>query len=291
MRFNRLSALLLAALCAGCSITTVKEVPPAAAMMTPAHDNFHSTLWMQRSVEYQANVRGSFAQARRQLELALVSPTWDALPPAERALIGDAESLPPAVIVDVDETMLDNSPFQARGVRDDQPYDFERWKGWSDERRALALPGAREFAQAAADRGVTVYYVTNRKYPHELDSTAENLLMLGFPLADDRSNMLLKGDPRAAADDKIARRAWVGARHRVLLLIGDQLGDFVADTKVTAGQQEARAAPYVAWWGERWFMLPNPTYGGWQDGVLKECDAALRDKDPRACLRSGLRLN
>ena len=291
MPFDRLSVLLLAALLAGCSVSPLKELPVAAVAMTPAHDNLYSTLWMQRSMEYQASVRGSFNQARRQLDAALAQPQWDALPPAERAALGDAQSLPPAVIVDVDETMLDNSPFQARGVRDDLPYEFERWKGWSSERRALALPGAREFAQAAADRGVTVYYVTNRKHPEEVESTADNLLMLGFPVSEDLSNLLLKGDPRAAADDKIARRGWVGARHRVLLLVGDQLGDFVAGTKVAAGEQTALAAPFGAWWGERWFMLPNPTYGGWQDGVSQECDAALRKRDARACLRSGLRMN
>ncbi len=294
---TRTATLCLALLLAACATTAPPSPQGAALATTPAHDNLNATLWMQNSAEYEALLRGTYAQARRQLEVALATPSWDALVPSERPIGSGFESLPPAVIVDIDETMLDNSPFQARGIRDRQDYNLERWIAWSNERRARALPGALEFARAAADRGVTVWFISNRKHEGEVDSTADNLLALGFPLLDDRSNLLLKGDPRAPASEKAPRRAYVGARHRVLLLVGDQLGDFhepeVAPEAVTDSAARQRAvAAFAPWWGERWFMLPNPAYGDWERVLTVGCSAEQAASDRRACLHAhGLRMD
>ncbi len=282
-------ALLLAA-CAG-TATRPEPAAPAAAALTAPHDNLHATLWMQTSAEYAAAVRGGFHQARRMLDAALADPAWDALPREERALASGFEALPPAVIVDADETMIDNSPFQARGVRDDTVYTRELWLGWSLERRARAIPGAVEFARYAEQHGVAVYFVTNRMHDGEVDSTADNLRALGFPVAEDRANLLLSGDPRAPAHEKRERRQWVGARHRVLLMLGDNLGDFVDGHDGSRAARNRVAAAYADWWGERWIMLPNPAYGHWVSALLQDCDPALRERDPRACLHAGLRMD
>ncbi len=283
-----LGLLLASLLLSACASQSTRAPESVAVTLAPAHDNLHATLWMQASAEYQASMRGSFAQARQQLDQALATSDWDALPPAERAIGSGFESLPPAIIVDVDETMLDNSAFQARGVRDDLTFSSERWQAWSNERRALALPGALEFAGYAAARGVTVYFVTNRSHVAEQSATADNLSALGFPVLADQSNLLLKGDPRAPATEKSARRAWVGARHRVLLMLGDQLGDFVDPPANRAGRQQAMAA-HLGWWGERWIMLPNPTYGDWERALSADCSPAEVQADRRACVRRNLR--
>lgn len=281
------SALLLAA----CAATAPRPEAAAAVASTAPHDNLHATLWMQTSAEYTAAVRGSFHQARRMLDVALGDPAWDALPREERTLGSGFETLPPAVIVDADETMIDNSPFQARGVRDDTVYTRELWLGWSLERRARAIPGAVEFARYAEQHGVTVYFVTNRMHEGEIESTADNLRALGFPVAEDRSNLLLSGDPRAPAHEKRERRQWVGARHRVLLMLGDNLGDFIDGHDGSRAGRNRAAAAYADWWGERWIMLPNPAYGHWVSALMQDCDAALRDRDPRACLHAALRMD
>jgi 5'-nucleotidase (lipoprotein e(P4) family) len=252
----RPAILVFALFLSACATTPSRAPQPLAA--TPGHDHLNATLWMQDSAEYRALLRGSYAQARRQLDLALASPDWDAVVPAERGLHSGFEALPPAIIVDADETLLDNSPFQARGVRDDQPYTPERWLAWSLERRALALPGALEFTRYAADRGVTVFFVTNRLHASERDSTADNLLALGFPVLADRSNLFLKGDPRAPVSAKSARRGYIAANHRVLLMLGDQLGDFVDADESSRDARRRTADAFDGWWGERWFMLPNP---------------------------------
>lgn len=280
------SAALAAAVLAGCASRPLVEPAPAAAPAA-AHFNLNAVLWMQRAVEYQAAARGAFFLAGRQLETALADPAWDALPTDERAGHPLAD-LPPAVIVDADETMIDNSAFQARLVRDGTRFTPEGWLGWVDERRARAVPGAVEFAQAAAARGVTVLFVTNRRTPEERQQTVDNLRALGFPLAADQSNLLLLGDPRGAGSEKSARRRWVAAHYRVLLLLGDNLGDFVDQGSLGIAARDALVEPYRGWWGERWIMLPNPSYGSWEGAILRDCDAAL-GADPVACRRAALR--
>jgi acid phosphatase len=287
----RPSLLLASLLLTACAATAPRVSEAPAAALTPAHDNLNAALWMQSSAEYAAVVRGAYNQARRTLDLALVTPDWDALPPSERPIRSGFEALPPAIIVDADETLIDNSPFQARGVRDDEPFSAERWQAWSNERRARALPGALEFTRYAADRGVTVYFVTNRAYAGELDATADNLLALGFPVLPDRSNLLLKGDPRAAESAKATRRGYVAARHRVLLLLGDQLGDFFDGAGPDAASRLSAAAAYQSWWGERWVMLPNPAYGDWERVLTHDCPDELVAADRRACLVSALRMH
>jgi 5'-nucleotidase (lipoprotein e(P4) family) len=279
-----------AAFLAGCAPATVREAPtaPSAISVPAAHDNLNATAWMQSAAEYEANVRGTFAAALVQLDAALADRSWDALPESERS--DGFESRPPAIIVDADETMIDNSPFQARGVRDGVGYEQARWVAWVNERRARAMPGALEFAQAATERGVTIYFITNRDAPTEGESTLANLRALGFPVAADGSNLLPRGDARAPARDKTERRRWVGARHRVVMMLGDNLGDFLEGASTTVAARQALIAPYAQWWGRRWFMLPNPSYGSWESALLAGCDRA-KEHDGRSCKLEQLRID
>lgn len=287
MRILPPSILLAALLLAGCATPGRDVAPPSAAApaaTAQAHDNLHATIWMQSAAEYTAAVQGSFNLASAQLERALADPSWDALPPPERggqSLAG----LKPAVIVDADETMIDNSPFQARGIRDNQPYSLSRWQAWVNERKARALPGALEFARRADALGVTVFFVTNREHPAEREATVDNLRALGFPISADASNVILAGDPRATEHEKATRRQWVGREHRVLLMLGDNLGDFLDGIRTGVDERRAMVDTYKAWWGERWIMLPNPSYGSWESAAKRACaDAKAPD-----CLRSVLR--
>jgi len=287
MRILPPSILLAALLLAGCATTGRDVEPGAGAPAAPparAHNNLNATVWMQSAAEYTAAVQGGFNLASAQLERALADPNWDALPPPERggqSLAG----LKPAVIVDADETMIDNSPFQARGIRDGQPYSLPRWQAWVKERKARALPGALEFASRAQQLGVTVFFVTNREHAAEREATVDNLRALGFPIAADASNVILAGDPRAMEHEKATRRQWVGREHRVLLMLGDNLGDFLDGINTGVGERRAMVETYKRWWGERWIMLPNPSYGSWEGAARRACaDAKAPD-----CLHTVLR--
>lgn len=227
----------------------------------PANDQLDAVLWTQTSIEHELIYRQVFASATRQLDAALADPTWDALPLPPRNLSG----LPPAVVVDIDETVLDNVPLNARDILTNQVYSYDRWNTWVDQAKAQALPGAVEFLQAADKKGITVYYITNREHS-QVQATVNNLRLRGFPVAHNEQVLAAStptGHCEQAGYGKNCRRQWVASHARVLMLAGDSFGDFVQAEHNTLADQRKAAAPYLAWLGQRWFLLPNPTYGNW----------------------------
>ena len=284
-------AVLGLALLGGCAVAPERAAAPTAAAQattaTPAHDNLNATLWMQGSVEYSAVTLQVFRQACAALDAALADPRWSALPVPEQRHAGGFESRPPAVIADLDETLIDNSPYQARRVVAGGSYDPDSWRAWVAEADARAVPGALEFARCAQERGVALVYVSNRKHEGERAATIANLQALGFPLDDSHALVLLRGDSRGPDREKGTRRAWVAQRYRVLQLLGDNLGDFLDGVDATPAARVAMTDRYQDWWGERWFMLPNPSYGSWEDALSVDC--ATPD-DRAACKRAQLRL-
>ncbi len=280
IRPTLLATSLLLALLAGCDTVPTRAVAtpapsapaeavtPAAPTGPAANDNLNAVVWMQTSVEFRLLAGQAFRGALMQLDRALKSPGWDALPKEDRANI--AAGLPPAVIVDVDETVLDNTPYQARLVRDDKGFDDFTWNAWIQERAARPVPGALEFARAAAARGITIYYISNRT-ADQGPATVDNLRKDGFPIKDD-SQFLGLGTVvdgcEADGSEKNCRRQLVGRTHRVLMQFGDQLGDFVTIVANTPQGREQAVRPYLGWVGERWFVLPNPTYGSWEQALF-----------------------
>ena len=260
------SSVLLLAL--GCASAQPTPAPPAVASAPPSaafsYDVLNAHLWQQTAEEYRASALQAYAAARRALDAALADPSWTAA--LEQA--GDFSQRPPAIILDVDETVLDNSPYATRQIRKQQRYTRDTWNAWCEERAAPAIAGALDFTRHAAARGVTVFFVTNRDTAlHE--ATKENLRRQGFPLAGDRETVFTRGMREEWKDsDKGPRRKAVADEFRVLLLVGDDLGDFLSGVRTTPPERAALAAPYAAYWGTRWIVLPNPVYGSWEDALL-----------------------
>ena len=233
-----------------------------------ADDNLNAVLWMQRSEEYRALAEQTYRAAADRLDEALRQPNWDALVPEERG--NDAKGLKPAVVMDVDETVLDNSPYQARLIRDGKEYDEVTWAQWVAEKKAKPVPGVVDFAKAAAAKGVTILYISNRAV-HLQEATLANLRAVGMPVADDSVFLGLGTvvkDCEQNGSEKNCRRRLAGQRYRVLMQFGDQLGDFV---QVLANTPQGRGElldQYDDWFGERWWMLPNPSYGGWEPALF-----------------------
>jgi 5'-nucleotidase (lipoprotein e(P4) family) len=170
---------------------------------------------------------------------------------------------PAAIVLDIDETILDNSPFQAKMIETGKPFSRELWKSWTDLGSAEALPGAIEFLNTVQSLGVEIYYISNRQ-TDELESTIQNMTNLGFPELE-RSHFLFK----EKTSNKDARRAIVNKDYDVLLFIGDNLNDFsnfLGDRKENYGKTLlANNKDFI---GQRFIILPNPMYGSWED-VLK----------------------
>ena len=259
--------------------------PPAAPPPTPSaeaprseHPTLYGTLWIQTAAEYRASAWQAYAAARASLARALADSTWTAA--VEQEGTGYA-GLPPAIILDVDETVLDNSPNQARVIRAGGEFDPEAWAEWVEEGRAPPVPGAPEFLARADSLGVTVFYVTNRDAPNEA-ATRRNLQAAGLPLDPDVDTVLLRGEREAWASDKSSRRRVVAERYRVVLLVGDDFNDFVP-ANLPRGERDRLVERYRDRWGERWIVLPNPTYGSWERALYS--GATDPDEADRARLR------
>lgn len=242
---------------------------PAAPAGPPANDNLNAVAWTQTAIERDLIYRQAWRDAREQLARALADRRWEALPQGTRKAPYKGRNT--AVIVDVDETVLDNSPYQARLVRDGTSFDEFSWAEWCREERAAAIPGALEFAREAARRGVTVFYLSNRASDLR-DATLANLRKLGFPLPENKNVFLGLGTFVEGCEqdgsEKGCRRELIARDHRVLMQVGDQLGDFVdIEANTPAGRRDA-IAPYLDWIGTRWFVLPNPTYGSWEPALF-----------------------
>ncbi|AWV05951.1 5'-nucleotidase, lipoprotein e(P4) family [Marilutibacter maris] len=237
----------------------------------PADDNLNAVLWVQTSSEYQALTEQTYKAAADHLDKALSEAHWDALVPSERAgTAGLDGSLKPAVIMDVDETVLDNSPYQARLIRDGQAYDEVSWAAWVAEKKAKPVPGVLDFATAAAAKGVTILYLSNRA-EHLQEATLANLREVGMPVASEDVFLglgtFVEGCEQNGSE-KVCRRQLAGRQYRVLMQFGDQLGDFVEVLDNTAAGREPLMEEYGDWFGERWWMLPNPTYGSWEPAAF-----------------------
>lgn len=275
MRPNALVLLAAGLLAGGCAThpALAPQSPSPAPVAQaepgpPADDSLNATVWFQTSVERDLVYTAIYRAAGHRLDAALRDKRWDALPKEERT--NDASRLPPAIIVDVDETVLDNSPSQVRQIRERRGFNEAAWGEWVTERAAKALPGAAEFLNAAAEKGVTVFYISNRD-ASLADATIANLREAGFPLKDDRQFLglgtFVEGCEQNGSE-KTCRRQLVGGKYRVLMQFGDQVGDFVqilANTR--AGRRDA-IAPYLPWIGERWWALPNPLYGSWEPALF-----------------------
>jgi 5'-nucleotidase (lipoprotein e(P4) family) len=255
----------------------------AAAAEEPGSELLQPTLWMQWAPEYRANVQQVYRLATERI--ANPQPGTAALEqvgmPAEQLA-----RLPTAVVLDLDETVFDNSIYQARLVRDRVRYDTRTWGEWVMAAQAEAVPGAREFIAAARRLGHTVFYVSNRDCATPAGTaadpcpaktaTARNLIALGIDAVADPQRMLLRGE-RSEWATKSARRAFIATQYRIIAMVGDDLGDFV-DPRVFAGDR-AR----LEWrFGVNWFVLPNPIYGSWTNRfvALEDKRAALRTEPP-----------
>ena len=174
---------------------------------------------------------------------------------------------PWAVVLDIDETTLDNSAYQLELGTYGTGYDDASWNAWVTRREAPAVPGVLAFIDGVRDLGGNVAWVSNR-FAVSTDDTRANLAAEELWHVNDR--LCLKGDPEYT---KVVRRAevaagqgacgWEGTPMEVVVFIGDQLGDLPG-----TGEPFPEAGEDAAF-GTRFFLLPNPMYGPWARRVTR----------------------
>lgn len=236
---------------------------------SPRTDN--AILWIQHSVEYRALSLQSYTEAGRDLEGFLADSSWSALPGIE----GNPE-LPPAIILDVDETAVSNYDFQLNHL----PYSSEKHFRWSREHHAVEVPGSVDFVNAAQAAGVEVFFVTNRPCEEiagvegwcpQKESTLGDLQEAGY--TTDADHVLLAWEQEGWGKEKLTRRHHIAETHRVIMLFGDDISDFIECTRsspvdpctvpATRESRHAALADYDDLWGHGWYILPNPMHGSW----------------------------
>lgn len=275
MRLRLPTSLLALVLLAGCAVaprhpaTTATPAPtPTAATTVAANDNLNAVAWSQTAIEHDLIYLQTYRDAQARLLAAMKDRQWDALTRDDR--VAPAAGLQPAVVLDIDETVLDNSPYQARLVRSGGEYNEADWAEWCRQESARALPGVVEFTQFAAKHGIAVLYVSNRA--KDLDQvTLANLRKVGLPVSGPEAFLglgtFVEGCEQVGTE-KGCRRQLISRKYRVLMQFGDQIGDFVTVLANNAAGRQRAIAPYMGWIGSRWFVLPNATYGSWEPALF-----------------------
>ena len=225
-----------------------------------------STLFTQQSAEYRALCYQAYHLAEmRLLQLK------DSLP--ERA----------AVVLDLDETVLDNSPYTAWQIQSGNPYSKATWAKWVALGKAEAVPGAKQFLAFADSLGIELYYVSNRD-TSGLKATMKNMANLGLPQVE-ANHFFLK----STTSDKTERRQQIAdmGAHTVLF-IGDNLGDFKhAFDDVSNEKRKATIDRLSHEVGTQFIALPNALYGEWE-GAVYSYDWGLSDQQRDSARKANL---
>ncbi len=284
--------LAAAVVAAGCA--TQSPAPAAAPARCGSGPIFaagseRATLWVRTSAEYRAASESTYRAAQAALAVGLADPSWT----AEPAQTGDLSALPPAVVMDIDETVLDNSEPQVAMLRAGTCFEEfpAAWDAWIAKRKAPAIPGAAAFIRAAhgmkdpQGRPVHVVYVTNRECARragsnaacpQKDDTEANLRALGLGTRSLADEIMLKGERADWGSEKLPRRLEVGRHFRIVLNVGDDLADFIPDVRLAKVAERARArCARDDYWGRRWFVIPNPIYGSWLVALGPDLGSAL----------------
>jgi acid phosphatase len=251
--FTRWSSVAGAALACFLSSAALAEEQAAP------NDLLNAEVWMQTAVEYRANCLTVYALAKTRLDEALADKSWTAYDQT-----GGYQDLPPAVVLDLDETAIDNSAYEAGLVVNGTNFNPKTWDDWTKAEQAKAIPGSVEFTKYAASKGVKVFYVTNRNADQK-EATEHNLQALGFPMGGNLDTFLMKKDrPEWSTDAKGSRIAFVAQNYRVLLLFGDNFGDFTDKYNTSMAERDKAFEELKTHFGHDWMMLANPAYGSWE---------------------------
>lgn len=238
-------------------------------------DNAHAAshpgiTWVQTSAEYDAISLSVYRTAQDALAQKIANKSWSALPYQTQA-----EDLPAAIILDVDETVVSNVEFQRSFI---PPFSDDKLDAWNRANRAVPVSGVVDFAERARQLGVTLFFLTNRPCialgddpcPQKT-TTVQDINEAGIAVSAEY--VMLSAERPAWGKEKKVRRDHVAKNYRVIMLMGDDLGDFIPCTRkkpvhpctegATIASREAAILKHQDYWGNGWYILPNPMHGSW----------------------------
>jgi len=236
----------------GCKTTSKVNTAAIENSKTPIREHsIQALLWQQQAAEYKALCHQAFNLAKLRID----------------EIVGENKHFkrPLAIITDVDETVLDNSPYNAKMVLTDSNYKRETWIDWGNEIKAKPVPGALAFFNYAAKKGVTIFYLSNR-YNVQKEATIKNLIRAGFPNVDSTHVLL-----RTTTSAKKPRRDSVAYKYQIIMLLGDNLSDFSEEFDKQSTKNRNNLVEKMANdFGNKFIVLPNPMYGDWETKGIYE---------------------
>lgn len=258
-----ISTCLLAA-CTTKQLATTNTTPEGTISI---NGKLFTTLFQQRAAEYRALCFQAYNIARLRL---------DEYKPVS--------GKPKAIVTDIDETLFDNSPYEAHQTLQGKDYDVTSWHEWTDKASADTMPGAASFLKYASSKGVTIFYITNRDEKERV-STIQNLKKFNLPNADDAHFL-----PKQSTSSKEARRQSVFGTHEIVMLLGDNLADFSALFDKKSVEERLRNTNFsAADFGNKFIVLPNPVYGDWESALFNynyKLTQAQKDSVIRSVLKA-----
>lgn len=235
----------------GCAVGKVMVGQPTTAP--------YALLWASNAAEYRACFLQTYKMAR-------VSIT-DSL--SKRGPEGQGKPL--AVVMDLDETVVNNQAFMTFLFLTNQGISWRDWSAWEKQDFGFAplLPGALAFVRDLEREGITICYVSNRYEANRADNVR---LLVDLGLIRDAGEVSGENRTRlqlhTTTSDKQARFSEVESRYEVLAYVGNELTDFPGWYGLkTAEEREALLWRSSDLLGTRYFILPNPMYGPWTEYV------------------------
>lgn len=248
MKFKDASrALILILFISACSASKqVTQQPLAPANNVISDAKILMAAYQQKAAEYRALCYQAYNIARLRLDQFMLEPT----------------PRPKAIMTDIDETFLDNSPYQVHQAVQGKDFDDKTWHEWTDRAEADTIPGALAFFRYAAANHIEIFYVTNRDQA-ERESTLKNLKKYGFPFADS-AHLRLK----SVTSSKMPRRDSIEMNYSLIMQLGDNLNDFSGAFEKKSVAERFRATDQRRnGFGDRIIVLPNPSYGEWENAL------------------------
>ncbi|MBI5975291.1 5'-nucleotidase, lipoprotein e(P4) family [Staphylococcus canis] len=169
-----------------------------------------------------------------------------------------------AIALDIDETVLDNSPYQGYNALYNKSFP-EGWHEWVSSAQAKPVYGAKDFLDYAHQHDVEIFYISDRSHEKDLNATIKNLKKEKLPQAD-KKHVLLK---KEGEHGKSERRDQVRNNYNLVMLFGDNLLDFDEPKAATPEARDTFLKQHEDDFGSKYIIFPNPMYGSWESTLYQ----------------------
>lgn len=213
-----------------------------------SRENTMGTLWYQNAAEVDALYQQGYNVATNKLKELLKQPT----------------DKPYSIVLDIDETVLSNIPFQVKMIKDGTAFNPKLWDEWVQKAEAKPVAGAKEFLQFADKNKVQIYYISDRT-DAQVDATIKNLEAQGLPVQG-RDHLMFK---KEGDKSKEGRRQEVIKHTNLVMLFGDNLVDFAEFSTKSEADRDKMFEQLKAEFGDKFIIFPNPMYGSWESAVYQ----------------------